>query len=150
MWYWLDCRYANRLMSHIDRLAWFASSAGTATIAATKTFPKIRGMSHSGRSLKFSTSIVIGHGYLLNVCSNPELGHTLAILRGDLCRVRPAWAHSCGWKSRRKLITANEVKRNCMRVSTTRQSSALYVAKSKPLSVRFTVASSAVRNVYGK
>jgi hypothetical protein len=31
--------------------------------------------------------------------------------------VRPAWAHSCGCKSRRKLITANEVKRNCMRVT---------------------------------
>ena len=31
--------------------------------------------------------------------------------------VRPAWAHSCGWKSRRKLITTNEVKRNCMRVT---------------------------------
>ena len=31
--------------------------------------------------------------------------------------MRPAWAHSCGWKSRRKLITANEVKRNCMRVT---------------------------------
>ena len=31
--------------------------------------------------------------------------------------VRPAWAHSCGWKSRRKLITTNEVKRNCVRVT---------------------------------
>ena len=31
--------------------------------------------------------------------------------------VRPAWAHSCGCKSRRKLITANEVKRNCARVT---------------------------------
>ena len=31
--------------------------------------------------------------------------------------VRPAWAHSWGWESRRKLITANEVKRNCMRVT---------------------------------
>ncbi|MGQ5522986.1 hypothetical protein ACUHMQ_06975 [Chitinimonas sp. PSY-7] len=31
--------------------------------------------------------------------------------------VRPAWAHSCGWKSRRKLITANEVKRNCVRAT---------------------------------
>lgn len=31
--------------------------------------------------------------------------------------VRPAWAHSCGCKSRRKLITANEAKRNCMRVT---------------------------------
>ena len=33
-----------------------------------------------------------------------------------LCLVRQAWAHSCGCKSRRKLITANEVKRNCVRV----------------------------------
>ena len=31
--------------------------------------------------------------------------------------VRPAWAHSCGCKSRRELITASEVKRNCMRVT---------------------------------
>jgi len=31
--------------------------------------------------------------------------------------VRPAWAHSCGCKSRRKLITTNEAKRNCMRVT---------------------------------
>ena len=31
--------------------------------------------------------------------------------------VRPAWAHSCGCKSRRKLITANEAKRNCMRAT---------------------------------
>jgi hypothetical protein len=31
--------------------------------------------------------------------------------------VRPAWAHSRGCKSRRKLITANEVKRNCVRVT---------------------------------
>jgi hypothetical protein len=31
--------------------------------------------------------------------------------------VRPAWAHSCGCKSRRKLIMANEVKRNCVRVT---------------------------------
>jgi len=31
--------------------------------------------------------------------------------------VRPAWAHYCGCKSYRKLITANEVKRNCMRVT---------------------------------
>jgi hypothetical protein len=27
-----------------------------------------------------------------------------------------AWAYSCGCKSRHKLITANEVKRNCVRV----------------------------------
>ncbi|WP_214364186.1 hypothetical protein, partial [Denitromonas iodatirespirans] len=31
--------------------------------------------------------------------------------------VRPAWAHSCGCESRRKLITANEVKRNCVRAT---------------------------------
>ena len=31
--------------------------------------------------------------------------------------MRPAWAHSCGCKSRRKLITTNEVNRNCMRVT---------------------------------
>src|SRR3546814_11189751 len=31
--------------------------------------------------------------------------------------VRPAWAHSCGCKSRHKLITANEAKRNCVRVT---------------------------------
>ena len=34
-----------------------------------------------------------------------------------LFRVRPAWAHTCGCKSRRKLITTNEVKRNCMRAT---------------------------------
>jgi hypothetical protein len=31
--------------------------------------------------------------------------------------VRPAWAHSCGCKFHRKLITANEAKRSCMRVT---------------------------------
>ena len=31
--------------------------------------------------------------------------------------MRPARAHSCGCKSRRKLITANEVKRNCVRAT---------------------------------
>jgi hypothetical protein len=31
--------------------------------------------------------------------------------------VHPAWAHTCGCKSRRKLATTNEVKRNCMRVT---------------------------------
>ena len=38
-------------------------------------------------------------------------------LRVAFFLVRPAWAHSCGCKSRRKLITANEAKRNCMRVT---------------------------------
>jgi len=32
-------------------------------------------------------------------------------------RVRPAWAHSYGCKSRRELVTVSEVKRNCMRVT---------------------------------
>lgn len=31
--------------------------------------------------------------------------------------MRPAWAHSCGCKSRHELVTASEVKRNCMRVT---------------------------------
>ena len=31
--------------------------------------------------------------------------------------MRPAWAHSCGCKSCRELITTSEVKRNCMRVT---------------------------------
>ena len=38
-------------------------------------------------------------------------------LSGRFFIVRPAWAHSCGCKSRRKLITANEVKRNCVRAT---------------------------------
>jgi hypothetical protein len=33
------------------------------------------------------------------------------------CVVRPAWAHSCGCKSHRKLITTNEAKRNCTRAT---------------------------------
>ena len=31
--------------------------------------------------------------------------------------VRPAWAHTRGCKSRRKLITTNEAKRNCVRAT---------------------------------
>lgn len=31
--------------------------------------------------------------------------------------VRPAWAHSCGSKSHRELITASEAKRNCARAT---------------------------------
>lgn len=31
--------------------------------------------------------------------------------------VRPAWAHTCGCKSRHKLVTASEVKRNCGRAT---------------------------------
>jgi hypothetical protein len=31
--------------------------------------------------------------------------------------VRPAWARTCGCKSRHELVTVSEVKRNCMRVT---------------------------------
>jgi hypothetical protein len=31
--------------------------------------------------------------------------------------VRPAWAHTYGCKSRHKLVTVSEVKRNCMRAT---------------------------------
>jgi hypothetical protein len=31
--------------------------------------------------------------------------------------VRPSWAHSYGCKSRHKLVTASEAKRNCMRAT---------------------------------
>ncbi|PHP90705.1 hypothetical protein CFB52_004035 [Burkholderia sp. AU18528] len=31
--------------------------------------------------------------------------------------MRPAWAHSCGCESRHELVTASEVKRNCMRAT---------------------------------
>jgi len=32
-------------------------------------------------------------------------------------RARPGWAHSYGCKSRHKLVTVSEVKRNCIRVT---------------------------------
>lgn len=35
----------------------------------------------------------------------------------SLIVVRPVWAHSCGWKSRHELVTASEVKRNCVRAT---------------------------------
>jgi hypothetical protein len=38
-------------------------------------------------------------------------------VRGFFFLVRPAWAHSCGCKSRRELTTASEAKRNCGRVT---------------------------------
>jgi len=31
--------------------------------------------------------------------------------------VRPAWAHTCGCKSRHELVTASEAKRNCGRAT---------------------------------
>gem|GEM_PF-5551034 len=34
---------------------------------------------------------------------------------GRFLMVRPAWAHSCGCKFGHALITANEVKPNCVR-----------------------------------
>ena len=47
---------------------------------------------------------------------SPHPPDSPALIAG-LSFVRPAWAHSCGCKSRRKLITANEVKRNCVRAT---------------------------------
>ena len=37
--------------------------------------------------------------------------------QGGLVVVRPAWAHTCGCKSRRKLVTTSEAKYNCVRVT---------------------------------
>ena len=34
-----------------------------------------------------------------------------------LFQVRPAWAHTCGCKSRCELVTVSKVKRNCVRVT---------------------------------
>ena len=36
---------------------------------------------------------------------------------GFFFMVRPAWAHTCGCKSRRKLTKTSEAKRNCTRVT---------------------------------
>ena len=38
-------------------------------------------------------------------------------LRTQLNWVRPAWAHTCGCKSRRELVTVSEVNRNCTRAT---------------------------------
>ena len=56
--------------------------------------------------------------------SRVKVGHRQACIRntphlpvGRFSLVRPAWAHSYGCKSRRKLITTSEAKRNCMRAT---------------------------------
>ena len=66
-----------------------------------------------------ATQTEFGAGWL-----TPTLGFPAAYGRRKKARefrglsiVRSAWAHSCGCKSRRKLITANEVKRNCVRAT---------------------------------
>ena len=41
----------------------------------------------------------------------------LLLLGAPYADVRPAWARTCGCKSRHELVTASEVKRNCMRVT---------------------------------
>jgi truncated hemoglobin YjbI len=51
----------------------------------------------------------------LRAVHGPELDNARQRLFWFL--VRLAWAHTCGCKSRRELITTNEVKRNCMRVT---------------------------------
>ena len=52
-----------------------------------------------------------------DIAANLVLFKWARLLCGPFFIVRPAWAHSCGCKSRSKLITANEAKRNCMRVT---------------------------------
>ena len=47
----------------------------------------------------------------------PCVKHLGQLFGVGLFVVHPAWAHSCGCKSRRKLITTNEVKRNCRRAT---------------------------------
>ena len=49
--------------------------------------------------------------------SGLRLRQNIKAPQGAFVFMRPAWAHSCGCKSRRKLITANEVKRNRMKVT---------------------------------
>ena len=41
----------------------------------------------------------------------------LATPASGLFHVRPAWAHTCGCKSRCKLVTVSKVKRNCARAT---------------------------------
>lgn len=43
--------------------------------------------------------------------------------------VRPAWAHSCGCQSCRKLIPANEVKRNRVRASERREEARIVIGE---------------------
>jgi len=37
--------------------------------------------------------------------------------KGSLAVVRPAWAHTCGCKSRCELVTVSKAKRNCVRAT---------------------------------
>ena len=39
------------------------------------------------------------------------------IIETPYADVRPCWAHTCGCKSRRKLVTTSEAKYNCVRVT---------------------------------
>ena len=43
--------------------------------------------------------------------------YTAAGVLAAVFMVRPAWAHACGCKSRRELVTTSEVKRNCVRAT---------------------------------
>ena len=49
----------------------------------------------------------------------PHTGQKARVTRRGpgLLYVRPAWAHTCGCKSRHKLATVSEVKRNCTRAT---------------------------------
>lgn len=60
-----------------------------------------------------------GHpnGILTRVAVNFSSPFLIAAFLRRFFIVRPAWAHSCGWKSRHELVTASEVKRNCVRAT---------------------------------
>ncbi|WP_322059095.1 hypothetical protein [Paraburkholderia sp. J63] len=66
-------------------------------------------ISRTRRTSKLLANLV---RYQLKVLDEIRLGQP-----GGFFAVRPAWAPSCGCKSRHKLVTANEVKRNCMRAT---------------------------------
>ena len=53
----------------------------------------------------------------VQVLVDPPFKKLLTSKISGFFHVRPAWAHSYGCKSRRKLITTSEAKRNCMRAT---------------------------------
>ncbi|MEG3978603.1 hypothetical protein QT970_28905, partial [Microcoleus sp. herbarium8] len=53
---------------------------------------------------------------LLHPANAGEIKSPQALPRGFFL-VRPAWAHTCGCKSRHELVTVSEVKRNCVRAT---------------------------------
>ena len=54
---------------------------------------------------------------ILTGCTLPSPAKSAALRAALFFVVRPAWAHTCGCKSRRKLTKTSEAKRNCTRVT---------------------------------